>query len=279
MAARGQSRTRTRAAVIPLPPRAEGLGRRLGRLLPSGRSLLVGVALVALSAAGYAGAAATSMFAVQEIAVRGVPPESAARIRAALEPVVGTSLLRLDPDAVEQRVAALAEVASVSYDRAFPHTLVVSVRLEQPAVVVRRGQESWLVSFRGRVLRPLVRGARPALPRVWVAPATRLTAGGYVGDPMAERAIRAVAVLRATPLPVQVRTVAGERGELTFRLASGAELRLGSELDLPLKLAVAAYVVGELAPRWAGGPAYLDVSVPERPVTSSTLDSKVEVEG
>ena len=279
MAARRQSRPRTRAAVVHLPARTGGgLARRLARLLPSGRSLLVGFALLGAAAGGYEIARSTSLFAIERIEVRGAPPEAAARIRATLKPVGGTSLLTLAPDEVEERVAALAEVASVSYDRSFPHTLVVTVRVEEPAVVVRRGEESWLVSLRGRVVRPLEQGARPGLPRVWVTPATRLTAGGYVGDPAAERAIRAVAALRAEPLPTSVRSVRGERGELAFRLVSGLELRLGTEADLHLKLAVAARILADLPPRWQGGPTVLDVSVPERPVAITSLNSEVELE-
>ena len=279
MAGRRQSRPRTRAAVVHLPTRTGGgLARSLARLLPSGRSLLVCFALVGLAAGAYAIARSTSLFAIEQVEVRGAYPEAAARVRSTLKPIAGTSLLTLAPDDVEERVAALAEVASVSYDRSFPHTLVVTVQLEEPAVVVRRGEESWLVSLRGRVVRPVERGAHPGLPRVWVAPATRLTAGGYVGDPAAERAIRAVAALRAEPLPTAVRSVRGERGELAFRLVSGVELRLGTEADLPLKLAVAARILRELPPRWQGGPTTLDVSVPERPVAVTTLNSEVELE-
>jgi cell division protein FtsQ len=279
VAARRQSRPRTRAAVVHLPSRTGGgLGRWLARLLPSGRSLLVGFALLGVAAGAYEIARSTSLFAIQRVEVVGAPPEAAARIRSALKPVAGTSLVTLEPDAVEERVAALSEVASVSFDRSFPHTLVVTVRLEEPAVVVRRGEESWLVSLRGRVVRPLEPGARSGLPRVWVAPATRLTAGGYVGDPAAERAIRAVAALRVEPLPTAVRSVRGERGELAFRLVSGLELRLGTEVDLGLKLAVAARILSDLPPRWQGGPTTLDVSVPERPVAVATLNSEVELE-
>lgn len=279
MATRRQSKPRTRAAVAHLPTRTgRGLGRRLARLLPSGRSLLVGFALLGVAVGAYEVARSTSLFAIQRVEVTGASPEAAARIRSALKPVAGTSLLTLAPDAVEERVAALAEVASVSYDRSFPHTLVVTVRLEEPAAVVRRGEESWLVSLRGRVVRPLERGARPDLPRVWIPPATRLAAGGYVGDPAAERAIRAVAALRAEPLPTSVRSVRGERGELAFRLVSGLELRLGTEADLGLKLAVAARILGDLPPRWQGGPTTLDVSVPERPVAFGSLNPEVELE-
>ncbi len=62
--------------------------------------------------------------------------------------------------------------------------------------------------------------------------------------------------------------------ELTLRLRSGLEVRLGDASDADLKLAVAARVI----PLLEEGTRALDVSVPERPVSSQTLDSQVEVE-
>jgi hypothetical protein len=60
--------------------------------------------------------------------------------------------------------------------------------------------------------------------------------------------------------------------DLTLLLASGLELRLGELRAVPLKLAVAERILpGLLA---AGGSAYLDVGVPERPVAGSSLNSQ-----
>ena len=62
--------------------------------------------------------------------------------------------------------------------------------------------------------------------------------------------------------------------ELTLRLRSGLEMRLGEPVDVALKLAVAARVI----PLLDADTTYLDVAVPERPV-AGTLNSQVEVEG
>ena len=51
--------------------------------------------------------------------------------------------------------------------------------------------------------------------------------------------------------------------------ADGLELRLGEAESLKLKLAVAARVLKSLPRPEAQSLAYLDVSVPERPVASS----------
>jgi hypothetical protein len=63
-----------------------------------------------------------------------------------------------------------------------------------------------------------------------------------------------------------------QQRDLTLLLASGLELRLGELQAVPLKLAVAARIVPSLLTQ--GGFAYLDVSVPERPVAGTTLNSQ-----
>jgi hypothetical protein len=50
-------------------------------------------------------------------------------------------------------------------------------------------------------------------------------------------------------------------GQLTLVLAAGTQLRLGDSGDLRLKLSIAKQILP-----LAGGAAYVDVSVPERPV-------------
>jgi hypothetical protein len=71
-----------------------------------------------------------------------------------------------------------------------------------------------------------------------------------------------------------VATVRAGGQELTLVLRSGVEVRLGDLSDRLLKLTVAARIL----PSVEGPDGYVDVSVPERPVASATLDSQVEVE-
>jgi cell division septal protein FtsQ len=271
---------RARAAVVTLPARSRP-GTPLAALLPSGRSIAAGLGLLALGAALYAGARTTPLFAITRIELRGGTPALARELRDELASLEGTSLLALDGQRLLARVEAIPAVRAAAYDRAFPHTLVVVVERERPLAVLRRGPESWLLSARGRVLGRISRGDHAHLPRVWVVrtpTGPRITAGDFAGADEAKRAVRALRPLLAEPLPVRVRTVRVGRGDLTFKLGTGAELRLGSETQLALKLAVARQILPSLRPPTAGGPAYLDVSVVERPV-AGTLDSKVEVEG
>ena len=236
----------------------------LSRLLPSGRSLAVGFAVLALAVASYAGARTSAVFAVERIDVAGLPAADAAAARRALGPLAGHSLVALRRSDLERRLAPLPGISSFEYDRAFPHTLVVRAVPEVPLAVLRRGGESWLVSRSGRVLRTIPTRTRLDLPRVWVPRRVAVEPGTTLADDAGGSSIRAIALLDAARAGVRARTVR-MGGELTYLLRSGLELRLGSMRAAELKLAVAA----EILPRLESDVRYLDVSVPSRPVAGT----------
>jgi len=272
---RGRARPRASAerAVVPFPRNRVGGRLELSRLAPSRRSLLTGV-LILLTAVGlYAAARTTSAFAVERIAVEGTTPEVAAQLRKELAFAVGESLLGIDLPGLAHRAEAVPMVAGATFDRGFPHTLRVAVVPEVPVAVLRQGSSSWLAAEGGRVVAELGRGARPALPRIWLKRDVELRLGESIGG-LQLRAVSAVAPLRARPLPIAVGSVVPTRGELTLILRTGLELRLGDGSDLPVKLEVARRVL----PQLASHRGYLDLSVPERPVAGETLNSQVEVE-
>ena len=266
---RPQQAARTRAAVIPLQG---GPGRAaLVRLLPSGRSLFIGFAIVFGAAGLYVIARVTPMFALQRIEVEGAPPAVARRVKAALEPLDGTSLLVLSGAEIDRRLSALTFVASASYDRNFPHTLRVTVKPEHPVALLRNGPDAWIVAASGRVLSAAEPHAVHSLPRVWIT-SSPPRVGDSLADPLGRRAVRALALARSAHLRGRVRTVRADDHELTFLLSSGLELRLGDLRAVRLKLAVASRILPGLLTQ--GGYAYLDVSVPERPVAG--LNSQPE---
>jgi Cell division protein FtsQ/POTRA domain, FtsQ-type len=236
------------------------------------------MALLAAAAGLYAAARETSTFAIDELRIEGAPPALARQIEEELAPLVGRSLVGLDGDGVVAQVTALPGVRSATYDRAFPHALVVRVVRERPAAVLRRGAESWLVSARGRVIRQLEQGAHARLPRIWAPKTTVVERGAILGDAELLRSVLALRVVAGEQFPARVRTVRGRGGELTFVLGNGLELLLGDEAELALKLAAAREILPLLDPPGLGGPTYLDLSVPERPVAGTTLESEVEVE-
>lgn len=255
------------------------IGTRVGdrleltRLAPSGRSVLLGLALLVLACGSYALARGTSAFAVEVVAVEGPPAHVGAQVTHALASARGSSLLALDLVGLEAVVEAIPTVAAVRFDRAFPHTLRAIVVPERPVAVLRQGGQSWLVSASGRVLAPLERGARPRLPRLWLTASVVLGAGERVTGPLRD-VVRTVAPLVRAPLPAHVASVRYGDAELTLVLRSGTEIRLGNHSDRALKLELARRIL----PTLGDEERYVDVSVPERPVVGSDLNSQLEPE-
>jgi cell division protein FtsQ len=244
----------------------------LARFLPSGRSLLVGFAIVLGAVGLYLLARSTPMFALQEIQVEGATPSVAAHVRAALAPIEGQSLLALNAGEVERRLAKLPDVAAAGYDRNFPHTLRVTVRPEHPVAIARRGPKAWLVAATTRTIAEVPLRTHPELPRIWLAHSGEPQVGASLTDRFGLRAVRALAFARKMGFRGRVRMVRVRKRDLTFLLGSGLELRLGALQAIPVKLAIAERVVPGLLAQ--GGYLYLDVSVPARPVAGTTLNSQ-----
>jgi cell division protein FtsQ len=234
----------------------------LGRFAPSSRSIVVGLGLLAAAVGAYAVARETSLFAIQRVKLVGAPPSVAAQVRQAVRDLRGTSLVALDGGELLRRVSGVPTVASARYDRAFPHTLTMFVRPEQPVAVLRAGRRAWLVSARGRVVQGLARRARAELPRIWVPSATQVELGSILSESQGGTAAQSLRPLARGGFPARIQTVSLAHRELVFTLASGVQIRLGRPSDLRLKVAIARRIVTRLP----SGAMYIDVSVPERPV-------------
>ncbi|HEY5659457.1 MAG TPA: FtsQ-type POTRA domain-containing protein [Gaiellaceae bacterium] len=249
--------------VLQLPRRDRA---DLARYVPSGRSVLIGLALVLIAGGLYGLARGTSMFAVDTVRVEGAAAPLAAEVRRELRGYDGRSLVGLDAASVAQRLAGLPAVRSASVDRAFPHTLRVQIVPELPVAVVRRGPDSFLVSARGRVISRVDRGTHRELARIWVPASTDIELGSFLGGQDGGLAARSVAAFVGSGFPGRVTFVRALDGQITLGLRGGLELQLGAPVDLRLKIAIAHGIVPSLAPPAAGGPNFLDLSVPERPV-------------
>lgn len=259
MAARRRSTARTAVlpARKPLPD--------VVRFAPSGRSILVGLAILVLAVAAYIGARETSVFAVRSVVVRGGTPQLRASVEAALALESGRSLLRIDEGDLDRRLAGVAGILSFRYDRAFPHTLTVVLRADPPVLVVRQLPSAYyLVSAGGRVLRPLAHPHLSRLPRLYVPHETAVRVGQVLPAGLSAGAT-VLAALRGTPLPAPVRFVTHGTHGFALELQGGLELRLGDDGDLRLKLAIARRILRSTGAASAGS-GYVDVSVPERPV-------------
>lgn len=270
MPAKARSRQPAARAATAAPRRrprirAGRISPLLRRVAPSRRSLAVGLGILAVALSGYAIARETSIFALEGIDVRGGSPKVDAEVQHALAPLLGTSLVGLNGGEVSRRIEALPTVVSATYDRAFPHTLRVTVVAERPVAVLRRGGSAWLVSRRGRVLRTLPARADSGLPHIWLGATGTVRVGELL--PSADGGTAAKALALAGGFGKRVATAALAGGELVFHLRSGIELVLGSAAEVPLKAAVAAQALRVLP----SGSRFLDVSVPGRPVAGPTI--------
>jgi cell division septal protein FtsQ len=221
-----------------------------------------GIALAIVVGALVVGTARSSVFAIRRISVSGASARQAAIVERALHPLLGRSLSSLSPDQVLGRLRALPIVSAAAYDRAFPHTLRVYVRAEEPVAVVRRGSRAWLVSAHARVLGTVAAHVRAALPRIWLPAATVVRTGRPLRA--SRDGVAVVAPLAGTRFLHQVRSVTVGAGEVTVELRSGTELRLGEPRAVPLKLAIAKRIAPTLPAD--GKRHYLDLTVPDRPV-------------
>ena len=252
-----------RAAVARLPPRTRVLDT-----LPSGRSIAIGLAVGLLALVAYVVARETSVFAVRTIEVRGGGAKLNRRVERALAPLEGSSLLRVHEAAVQRLATALPNVAAVSYDRAFPNTLRVTVERETPVAVVRHGTGAWLVSRRGRLLAQIAQRTHKGLPRIWLADPLGVPVGGTVAPGSGAEQVQLLDAIRGEALERQIRSVRQLDGQWVYMLRGGLQVRVGDRSNLPLKLAVAGRILQQTPLT-----GYLDVSVPQRPV--ATTDSQV----
>lgn len=251
------------SVVVPFPRGTAAARLDLVRFVPSGRSLAASLGLLVAIGAAYLVAYSTPVFALDRVEVSGAPPQLTREVRAATAGLLGESLVGIDADEVEGMLRALPAVAGVSVDRSFPNTLVVKVAPERPVAVVRRGRSSWEVTGAGKVIREIETGTRRHFPRLWLAKGATIRRGGLI-PPGFVPATRALAEAHAVGLGSRVKGVRLVGDELTLVLRRGTELRLGRATEVGLKLTVASKVLQIVD----GSTAYVDVSVPQRPVAA-----------
>ncbi|HWB23076.1 MAG TPA: FtsQ-type POTRA domain-containing protein [Gaiellaceae bacterium] len=259
MAAR--KKATVRAAAIPAK---RGHEFEFRRLIPTGRSIVVGLVLLALAGAAYAAALETSVFAVRKMVIVGGSAKTQAAVKAALTPELGRSLLRINNEDVQQRLSSVTTVRSVTVDREFPNTIKVRIKPELPVLLLRQGDAGWVVSTHGRVLNQVKNVHLSSLPRTYVPHNVPIALGATLTPEDGGLAAQALAPLVGTRLFGRVRFVSVGGKELTLKLRSGVQVRLGDPGDLRLKFAITRKILAVLGPDATQG--YVDVSVPQRPV-------------
>lgn len=218
---------------------------------------LVAVAIV-LVAGYYLWLRDSSLFAVDEVKVEGATVNGD-EVAAALEDVAGEmTTLHIDDEKLREAVSRFPTIASIEADASLPSSLTITVTERLPVARVNDGGEDLAVSADGFVLRG-VEVDRQALPPI------EATVEGVRVDPEgAEEA----AIAGGAPAELRERIVElafdPERGGVVVEIENAPELRFGDGSEAGEKWDA---VVSVLSNPELGSPAYLDASVPERPVT------------
>lgn len=217
------------------------------------------------------------MFALRRFVIVGGSAQVDAEVRSALAPELGRSLLRVSGAVVDRTALGLPDVVSLRFVRSFPHTLRVDVTPERPVLLIRRGATGFVVSARGRVMAETRQFATSSLPRFWVKTTTPLSVGETLRRSQGLLAAAAASALTPGAIPGEVRSLTQRGGDITLLTGSGFQIRLGDIGELALKLTIAERIIA-YAGAGISADAYVDVSVPERPVLGSH-NSQVEGTG
>lgn len=257
MATRALSGTRA-------PLRRSGARRGSRRRAPGAtavRRRLIGVALVAVVA--YAGYMLwfrdLSWFAIDEVRVEGATTSERQITAAIASAAEDMTTLHLKDDGLAAAVSQFPTVAAVRADASFPHGLEVTIRERLPvAIATIRGRQV-AVSPDGYMLVGL-RFDPKELPEIEGASAS--------GARLDQKAAAQAAILGATPEPFRGRLEGSsweeEDGGVVVALEGAPGLLFGDGSGAEEKWAAAVAV---LSSEERGSPSYLDVSVPERPVS------------
>ena len=249
--ARGRARPTHRPVSIPRP----NLGSAVTR-----RRLIAALIAFAVLYAGYLlWFRNLPLFSIDEVTVTGATTNAPA-IRSAVEQVAGDmTTLHLNDDELRDTVAHFPTVASVGATTSFPHTLHVTVTERLPVAFVKVGDRRTAVSADGYLL--LGAGFdRKELPRL---EATSASGARLSGDAADQAAILGAAP-QALREEIEGSTWSDTDGGVVVSLDNGPDLRFGDGSRAREKWTAALAV---LSSPEHGSPSYLDVSVPDRPVS------------
>ncbi len=242
------------------------------------RAIVSLLAVVAV-AAGCIGLLHSPLFRVRDVVVRGSAhtPRALVLLAAGLSgPGNGTLMIDAGPERAERAVEALPWVATATFSRRWPWTVVIAVKERSPVALIISGGAVEEVDATGRVLEVVPpHAAPPSLPVVLGAhgaqPGSDLSPGPGLARPALEELLAAAG---ATPP-----ALAERRLQLSYSAQMGLEAHVGTGpalvlLGEPSELSTKLAVLEELASRVGlGGYSQVDLTVPERPALTPLLNS------
>lgn len=201
----------------------------------------------------------SSLFEVREVEVVGATT-SKAEIKATLErAALEMTTLHVREDELADAVRGFPTVGSITVDAQPLHKLKIEIGERTPVAIVVEGGQTIPVSGDGYLLRGLK--LQRDLPPI--EPSAR-SADGRLSDDDVEQAALLAAAPEELVEGVERSTYDPGSGGVVIDLSNGIELRLGDSTDAEAKWAAAAAILSDPD---LGGPAYIDVSVPDRPVS------------
>lgn len=193
----------------------------------------------------------SSVLALEQVRVSGTDTLTSQEVQSVAAVDLGRPLARVDVDAVERRIGALATVRSVEVSRRFPDRLQITVEERVPVAVVTIGDRLRALDRDGVVFGGYGRPPE-GLPRVDVVLGVRPEA---LGEAATVVATLPRSVARRVDF-IEVRTV----DEISLLLKDGRRVEWGSARDSEDKARVLDLLLQQQASTY-------DVSVPGRPTT------------
>lgn len=200
-----------------------------------------------------------SWFAIHDVTLSGATTNER-EIKAAIERVApDMTTLNINDSELRDAVARFPTVATVRATTSFPHTLHVTITERLPVAYLRVGARVTPISADGYLL-PGASVDVKGLPRILGAAAD--------GPRLDEHGTAQAAILGAAPAPLRDRVTSSswddQRGGVVLTVRNGPEIRFGDGSRARDKWTAAVAV---LSSPQHGSPSYLDVSVPDRPVS------------
>jgi cell division septal protein FtsQ len=242
------------ATLRTLPRVAVGLPPKLRRRL----TVLLAIAGV-LAIVYYGWFRNSSLVRVEKVTVTGLTTERAPEIRAALSRAArGMTTLNADADGLRKAVASEPVVRNVTVESDFPHGLKIDVTENVPRALLVGAGRRVAVAGNGTVLTG--QHVESTLPVIRLSdPPDR----GRVGNPSVQALVQ---VAGAAPLAIlgRLSSITRRPGKgIVAVVRNGPDVYLGEATQLGAKWADAVAI---LADRRSQGAAYVDVTMPDRPV-------------
>lgn len=230
-------------------------------------AVLLGVVGALLLPGGYWGLEHSPVFSASRVVVAGATAGVDSQVRSVVAAdVAGKSLLQVDASSLAARLDAMPYVRSARVDRAFPHTVAVTVMMERPAAFVRAGKTGYVVSSEGRILRTAPKAPKQ-LAKLFLPAGPAMTPGRTIATaPMrAALTVLATAPHRFPRDIARIKGVTSGPAGVVATFGHRLHIRLGDTSRLGLKLRVAALVLSKMGDSIRRSVAYVDVSSPARP--------------